>query len=534
MTSEYQRILYPERAEYFQDEQAFDSYRIFLDHWSEITTYLQEAYEIHRTRSHSKSLIVYGAQGIGKSILAAKIYKDFEKTKDDLKKGSLLIEKENIWHRISSGRAGGPQVDNISASAGKTVIVKFESQKNWVEEAAKITAANKDRSCLVIVDNCERDFFLKGLLNVSDDTYLTHGRSEVAMRQSAHRFVELCRNELRGCLFLFFTNDEHFALTFDVYINAQHSGLSDIRDLKMPADSAKEVIVRINVNRLNSFSYWKCIDRAGPTEKAAVWNALKGATTFPDTFKAVDNALRSADTVRIGRPARKNVVTAFVLTGSVTAPMNNLPQAEDTDDIFLGTNMCSKLYKSKWGLLLNKSDREYQFLSSEWALKVVLVSDAFVSLLLEGDSKAKEAIDLLTTYHGPGTHATTKTAHTTMLESLDSHISDRHPSPDNSTFWSKGSVRNHDYEGQLKNFYPTYNTANSGLLNARPDLVLSAFSPCSVLGSPDSDADHLNSSIRREANTVEFTAIKDFNFAKLTQYLVDQKLQNYIKGTQEQ
>jgi hypothetical protein len=99
---------------------------------------------------------------------------------------------------------------------------------------------------------------------------------------------------------------------------------------------------------------------------------------------------------------------------------------------------------------------------------------------------------------------------------------------------SKGSVRNHDYEGQLKIFYPKYNTATSGLLNARPDLVLSAFSPCSVLGSPDSDADHINNSIRREANTVEFTAIKDFNFSKLAQYLVDQKLQNYIKGTQEQ
>ena len=236
MSGEYQRIVYPERAEYLAEESAFSGYRIFLDHWADITAYLQESYEVLKTRRFSKGLIVFGKQGVGKSILANKITEDFNLTKASAREGSVSYEKDNIWHRIAGGGNERTRESNILSSCASTVVLKVENKKDWVTEAERIVSGNTDRACLVIADNCEKDYFLKGLLDITDDAYLQSGRSEAALRAAAHRFVELSRTSLRGCFFMFFTNDENFALAFDHHVNEQHKGLLDIRDLKMPRD----------------------------------------------------------------------------------------------------------------------------------------------------------------------------------------------------------------------------------------------------------------------------------------------------------
>jgi hypothetical protein len=535
MAHEYQRIVYPERAEYLADDTVFSGYRIFLDHWQEITAFLQESYEVLRARRFSKGLIIFGKQGCGKSVLASKITGDFQRTKSIHMDKAPAYDPDNIWHRISGGGSERAQIANVTAATAATVVLQVENKKEWVQEAEKMVAGNRDRACLVIADNCEKDYFLKGLLNVSDDAYLQSGRSATALRAASHRFVELCRTTLRGCFFVFFTNDEDFALAFDNHVNEQHKGLVDIRDLKMPSDAQKEAIVRINVNRLNAFSYWLCIDRAGPDEKSAVWRTLKSAETFPATFQAVDSAIRSSSRNREGRPARKCALNAFVFLSGT-----NLQDAFDTsaavgehEDIYVGQSFRVRIYRNGWDEVFG-GGREHRMLSSEWCLKIILATDSVVAALLSGSDHAKHLIEQATIYHGPGTHNTTKQAYDAGLRAIDAEIAAAFPAPDNSGFWAKGSVRNHDYEGRLKQMFPTYNTKAGGFLSARPDLVLGDYKACSVLAAATGDLDAINSAVRREANAVEFTAIKDFTFQKLVAYLGEQKIANYISVTQEQ
>jgi hypothetical protein len=532
---EYQRIVYPERAEYLADESVFNGYRIFLDHWNDITSYLQESYEVLRTRRFSKGLIIFGKQGCGKSVLANKIIGDFQLTKAHRGVGELPYDKDNIWHQISGGGNDRFQGTNVANATATTVVLQVENKKEWIAEAEKLVAGNSDRACLVIADNCEKDYFLKGLLNVSDDAYLQSGRSETALRAAAHKLVELCRTSLRGCFFIFFTNDEDFALAFDHHVNELHKGLVDILDLKMPSDVQKEAIVRINVNRLNPFSYWLCVDRAGPDEKSAVWKTLKSAETFPASFQAVDNAIRSSAKNREGRPARKCVLNAFVLatSASIASAWAQGASIGDFEDIYTGNCFRIRIYRSGWDHIFG-SEREYRMLASEWHLKVILANDSLVAALLAGADVAKRVIEESTTYHGPGTHNTTKDAYTQLLSLLDAELSASFAAPDNSAFWSKGSVRNHDYEARLKQFFSTYNTKSGGFMTARPDLVLADYIPCSVLNSANETAESINGAVRREANVIEFTAIRDFTFEKLTAYLREQKVSNYITATQEQ
>jgi hypothetical protein len=303
----------------------------------------------------------------------------------------------------------------------------------------------------------------------------------------------------------------------------------------MPPDNQKEAIVRINVNRLNSLSYWVCIDRAGPTEKSAVWQTLKSADTFPATFHAVDNAIRSSAQNRQGRPARKCILNGYVITNAedVNGVINAELNRGDYEDIFSGTNIVIRIYKSNWGSLFGNA-REHEMLSSEWHLKVIISSDRVASAILAGDDLAKEIITTTTTYHGPGTRETTKQQYQADLQRLDETLTDKFCSPDNSAFWAKGSVRNSDYESRLKQFFPTYNTSGSGFLSARPDLINSDYVPCTVLHAVNELPDTINTAIRREANTVEFTAIKDFTPQKLIAYLSSNKISNYVNAVQEQ
>ncbi len=535
MALDYQRIVYPERAESLADDSLFSGYRIFLDHWNEITSYLKDSYEVLRTRRASKGLIIFGQQGCGKSVLASKITGDFQRTKNSLKETTTTYDPDNIWHRISGGGSERSHISNVNEATKATVILQVENKKNWIADAEELVKGNSDRACLVIADNCEKDYFLKGLLGISDEAYLQHGRTATALRAAAHRFVELCRGSLSGCFFVFFTNDEDFAVAFDTYVNGLHKGLIDIRDLKMPSEAQKESIVRINVNRLNPFSYWLCIDRAGPHEKSAMWRTLKSAETFPATFQAVDNAINSSTRNRQGRPARKSVLNAFVFisgTNLVTA-FGSQADVGDFDDIYVGQSFRVRIYRSEWGAIFG-AGRDHLMLSSEWCLKVILANDSAVAALLAGSPLAKLLVEQATSYHGPGAHKVTRQSYKDDLAALDAQIVAGFSTPDNSDFWGKGGLRNHLYEAKLKQFFPSYNTKSGGFLSARPDLVLANYKPCSVLSATTDAVDAVNSAIRREGNAVEFTAIKDFSFSKLVTYLRDQKIGNYISATQEQ
>lgn len=110
---DFNRIIYPERAECLS-EQKFRSYKVFLSHWDTLSAKIKSNFEEIHLRRVGKTLIVYGAQSTGNTLLASKLSLDFNATAAALRNGtSLTYEDSNLWHRIVTGSGIG-HVTNAS------------------------------------------------------------------------------------------------------------------------------------------------------------------------------------------------------------------------------------------------------------------------------------------------------------------------------------------------------------------------------------------------------------------------------------
>jgi len=532
---EYNRIIYPERAEYLNEEK-FSSYRIFLDHWNDLTNKLKSNFEESILRRVSKTLIVYGGQSSGKTLLARKLAQDIGITQKAIQtsRDALVYDSNNMWHRLVSGVGRSPEL--IQRNTGLTALIHIEDDKNWVKKSRDFCTGNTDRTCVIIADNCERDYFIQGLLQLTDQDFLQIGRTDALIKAAAQRFVALCRGELRGALITMFTNDDLFALAFEEAVNMQHSGLVEVSQIPLPGPKDKEAVIRVNTNRLNPFSYWYCLDRAGVEEKKRVFTSLRASTGFKDSFEAVDQAIQRATPTRMGRPPRKCLLTLFILTNvdNVQGLLDTLPfpNPEKTTNPNAAFDIAS--YKNDWSRPLGVETRSGLLLESEWNFRIILTGNHFTSLLLENSDPTliKSFIDSSLTHHGPGTWATTFADYRTEMDSIATRIL-RVPLRDNTAFWSAGQVRSHDYERSLKAIYNSYNTSSQGFLQYRPDLIIEPYSPCAISSSPSSEDSAINDTIRRSAVVCEFTASKDFNITAIQTYMA-RKITNYIEVLQEQ
>lgn len=529
---EYARIIYPERAEYL-NENKFSDYKIFLDHWREITTKLKSNYEESHLRRVSKSLFIYGEQSTGKTLLAKKLAKDFQKTYDKLP--NVDYDDKNMWHRLVSGF--GRSTSLIAENTPLTAVLHIEDQPNWIESAKTFCGSNTNRTCIIIADNCERDYFVQGILGIDDRDFLQIGRTDALIRSASQKFVALCRSELRGAMIILFTNDDIFALTFEEAVNQQHSGLVEIAHLPLPSAGDKEAIVRINTNRLNPFSYWYCLDRAGIDEKKRVYSSFHSKTGFKDSFESVDMAIQRATPSRVGRPPRKCLLSLFVMTNSndVSSLINSLGFTNAEPNINAHMLLDIQTVKSGWAGRLGLTNREASLLESEWNFRIIVAGNQFVSTLLLSSPSSfqiKNIIDLSLTHHGPGTRQDTLSAYRDSMDSLLNHLATLPPG-DNTTFWAAGQIRAHDYERKLRIFYPNYNTSTPGFLQYRPDLTLESYSPCHITSSTSDSDEHINDKIRRHALVCEFTASKEFSLLALQSYM-SRKLPNYVEILQEQ
>jgi hypothetical protein len=312
-------------------------------------------------------------------------------------------------------------------------------------------------------------------------------------------------------------------------------------ELPMAKGVEKEIVVRVNTNRLNAVSYWFCLDKAGPQEKAAVKTALEGASTFPDSFEAVNTAISTATPTRIGRPARKNVVTLVVLTRGPAPDVSQIHALGRSDREIVQNWFSSVIFESGWGTSV-LHEREGRLLESEWVLRVVTLGDAFVDAILaihENHSQAnayetslKALLEKMVLFHHPGTQATTRERYEDELRTI---LAAWPPMSGLSadTFWSQGQTRSVIYEPVLAKVLTTYNVGTTGSLGFRPDFVDTPFTPCSILSAQSNAQADVNSAIRRNANLFEFTAAAALRTASIQEYL-RAKLENYVFITQEQ
>lgn len=478
-------------------------------------------------------------------MLARKLASDFESTPVGIQ---FQASADNLWHRIAGGtEATGDRLDVslIQQARAVTSIVtvtddpdvpglKVAAGREWLSQVKAKISGDRQRRWIVIIDNAERGHFLQSLVDLPDADFVRVGDAPEALKLASQRFVGAARQELRGCLFLLLTNNDGFASSLEAGINAQHQGMLTRTNLPLPGPVEKETVVRVNTNRLNPISYWYCLDRAGPTEKEAVYSALNGASTFPASFAAVDAAIKSS--TRLGRRAKSCLLSLIILTEAendyapVMAALGDVWRKEvDYRWISIAT------FDGRWAQQVLPS-RDAGLLESEWMLRVVILGGTFVRTLLSGDparlGSSKQLLEKLKTSYGPGTWQVTLEKNEADLKAMIDawpDVSDVNVSG----FWSMGQKRSTMYEPVLQQLLGDFNQGGSGFLGYRPDKIVTSYVPCSILSAASSSIDDINNAIYRDAHVFEFTAIEKLS-ADLVQGYLRAKLPNYVEVVREQ
>lgn len=513
---------------------------MFLDPWEDVAEDLRIYFDGVVRRRESRILAIYGPQGAGKTLFATKLTADFSAAKRD--RGRIEPDRANLWHRISGGR--GLAAELIADATRNADVLLAKNLNDWVDTTSHWLSPRDDRRCIVLADNAERPYFRRGLVPMSDDNYLRMANRPEFTEFAAQKLVELCRGDFQGSLLIVLSNNLEFLGALERAVQSQHEGLLKLTHLPLPDGPTKETVVRVNTNRLNEFSYWYCLDKASPEDKLAVKRALEGASSFPDSFQAVDNAIREATAIRLGRPARQNVLTLFVLTGFEDAAVVD-PSAlgEVTrEDVVHG--WCAAHVLERGWAPKEIGERAASMVESEWVLRVIVLGKPFVtSLVLIGSSTPRSGglsghtdacrglLELFSTVHSPGTRKPTRDAFTANVRRLI----DAWPTADVNLdpFWDIGQVRSRVYESGLTQILPSYNTRSGGFMRYRPDFVAAPYKPCSILASTNDTRQAINAAIRRSAHAFEFTANRQYSAATVKAYLTS-KLPNYVEITREQ
>lgn len=517
-------IQYPNRAESIEE---FGDYQVFLDHWEPLAGTLKEMYEGLAVRRETRALGVYGEQGSGKTLFRKKLAEDFDLCATQ---SVAQYDDNNLWHRMTASRDEDPETAYRATIGAK--VFSIQDEEDWVDTVEEWLSGKDDQRAIVIADEADQAYFRQDLMELSDIEFAEYGDKPAAIQLAAQRFVKLCRTRLRGCVFVLLTNNEPFLEDFKTAVEEQHRGLLKRRDLEMPGGDDKETIVRVNTNRLNPVSYWYCLDKAGPAKKADVYHKLDEATTFPDSFEAVDAAIRTADRSRLGRPARKCLLTLTVLANfddASSIDATGVGKVERTE--FEYDWIRSDIYHEDWAQRILPDEREARLLESEWNMRVLQLGRPFVSALLGGEhDQCKKLLEEYTTYHGPGTHGETREETEQRRESLVDNWGTGSEA-DLEEFWERGQNRSGIYEPILRDLLDGYDISPEGVLSYRPDWVVRTYTPCSILAAESED--DINQAIRRDALVFEFTAQKRPTSETIHGYL-EGKLPNYVKIVQEQ
>ena len=523
----YQQLIYPERAEDLKyNEFIKDNYKIFLDHWGENIKFLKNSYEkVFSNNGISYALVIYGPQGVGKTILASKLNNDYEITRKSIKEKTLEYDKENLWHLITCGV--DKSKDKIKEATEKTRMMNLTGDNKWIE---KIEVG--DNTNVVIIDNAETADFGSALAELSGIEYMSNRDTPHVAQYTAQRFVSLAREKIRGTLFIILGNDETYLTNFVDTCEKQHKGMVKFHKLDIPMAEKKEKIVRTNINRLNSASYWSLLDKANDEVKENLYDKLNDASTFPDVFNIVNEAF-SEYIPRVGRRANKCMLS-FVLC------INNFSEAQDiasylarklveTPDFEHDIVKIYTLTDSYCQRVLGDINSS-QMLESEFSMQLIILSEIWFSKLLGNDKASLQAIEFLKSIiQYSGNRESLVKLKTKACEKLI-NTGNGIEKEELDKFWKSGANRANKYEAILKNHFPKYNKVFSNDTNKRPDILISEYVPCSILSAVGKE--NIKECIKRTCHAVEITSIKDVEEIKVKDYL-KKKLPNYIELVKE-
>ena len=525
MSELYQSLVYPDRAENMSRQDIFKNYKVFLDHWDQLAEEVKYAYEGAYTRNQSKIIIVHGPQGAGKSLFSTRLVSDFQTEKKD----KPALSKQNLWHRITSGIWDDKTA--VEKVTYETAVTKFESEEKWYQ-AFRESKPEQAKVRILILDNSERTYLASGLLDLTQSQILKEYENPALYRQVAEKLVDLARTQYQGTVVLIFLNDKKISDLLLSEITRLHSQVVKSIEFPMPGPTDKETVIRTNVNLLNSFSYWFCLDKAGPDYKKDVYSALLGSKTYPDCFSAINEAWARARKDRIGRGANRNNLTLVVLCNLDQSQLStfNLSKLSSSFDSDISESFFrSVTLGDGWARTVVTDVRAADLLESEWNLRLILLSDPFVTCLLDSKNHGAYSAELLkkaTDIMGIGTWQVNRQQREKELRDIVKNCPISNFGM-NSDFWSKDQARSKEYEPAIKAIFPDYNTKKLNTLTYRPDYVKAEFIPCTILAAPSDDNAQINQAISRRANIIEFTAQKDATIDSVVGYLRG-KIPNYV------
>ncbi|WP_037291099.1 hypothetical protein [Saccharibacillus sacchari] len=532
---EYNRISFPNRAEDMRYNEKYQhSYRIYLDHWDSFLAFLSDSLQKVVSRDSSHALAIYGPQGAGKTLFSDKLENDFLKVRKAIQRNELEYRNDNIWQKIVMRN---PKDLGILERITRTCeFINITDKQNWLEE---LNSYSSDAVKIVIADNAERAYFGAALAGVSQTDFLANraGMGE----HVAQQFVRLARTDLRKTLFIILGNVPEYLKSFYDECERQHSKMASYYELDLPTPSEKESIIRRNINRLNSSSYWKYIDSIDASKKTSLYTELQEEeTTIPKVFDAIDEAF-STSTRRGGRPANKCTLS-FVL---VTEELNQANEIASSlagryiDHADYEYSNLVRTYNIPENYAINIMDKDidkYKMLESEFNFQFIIFSNEWIKRLLSIDVLVQQlAVKCLKQMlEEPKIGIPIKAKQKRKLErdiSCDTLIEKGGVQQSFlSSFWNLGARRGSQYEDILRGHFEGYNTTNStgSTSKKRPDIVLKSYNPCSILEAEDETSKQIVQAIVREYHAVEITTIKNATTKKVMDYL-DDKIPNYVE-----
>ena len=530
---EYNRIVFPNRAEDIRYNEKFrHSYRIYLDHWDVFLQFLSSSMQKVVVRDSSHALAIYGPQGAGKTLFTDKLKNDFSIVRSEIQRNNVTYNSENIWQKIVMKNPKDIQIlTNITKNCE---FIDITDNANWLDD---LNQYNSDTVKVVIADNAERAYFGAALAGVSQADFLAN--RERMGEHVAQQFVKLARTTLRKTLFIILGNIPEYLKRFYEECERQHSQMANYYELELPTQFEKESIIRKNINRLNSSSYWKYVDSIDQKKKTNLYLELqKEDNTIPKAFDAIDEAF-SKSTKRVGRPANKCLLS-FVLVTEELDQSNEIASTIagkyiDTPDYDYSNLVRIYNIPEEYAINIMRKDIDsYKMLESEFSLQLVVFNNEWISRLLSSDlTVQKKAIDVFQHILNEPKIGTTVPTRTRRKNERDESCEELLQTTGISmeelrSFWSLGARRGSKYEDVLREYFDGYNTTSGTDSRKRPDIVLKEYIPCSILQAEDETPRKIVDVIARFHYAVEITTIKNADSKKVIDYL-DDKIPNYVE-----
>jgi len=532
MNSLYEQLLlFPDRAENLGQ---FSTYDVDLEHWKSLSAVFRQTFRTVYERGSSAVLLVHGLQGTGKTLFSRRLTQDFEKAAQ----GALDPDRKNLWHTLVGDDP--PTRVTIEKATQGSVLRRVESSSEWLKVQRTFAKDNASRVRIFVIDDAHKDVFMREWAGLSQAEYLgfkERKAESVALGSVAERLVEDCRGDFLRSIFLLLSNDAGRMEALKGHLDQSHVGLATVLELPLPDPATKEQIIRKNTNRLNRVSYWYCLDAAGKDERLAVYDVLTaGNKGFTDSFWAVDQALRSSDVRRPGRPANRSLITLVTLG---TPPSTAKVFIEDSElsaqEHHRGAHVGVWWMREQWASTLYEGNdpelsRRARMVESEFALRWVALDMKATFALCQapvvGDigERLLALVQFAPSIGKPDEvkkHGETATWLDAEIEAAALPIAD--VTAFEQTFARLGQRRSTVYEPALVARLGSggYSRGFAAFPSVRPDLIAGEYKPCAVTAARAREPGAITEALRRTCHAIEVTAHLQDDMDGLKGYLLD-------------